>query len=311
MHRSPALVGAALAAFGLGLTMSISACGGDGATSDGSTRPSVVVTYSVLGAVVGDLVGDAATVVVLIPNGADPHEWEPSAKDIETLNHADLIVRNGLDLEAGLQDALDDAEADGVPTFVASDHITIRRMQEGEGISTSDADQATGAPDPHLWMDPLTMRDVVAALEPELTAVGIDVAQDAATVVDELGDLDDRLREMLSVIPAGDRLLVTGHESLGYFAQRYEFRLVGAVVPGLTSQSEVSAGELADLADRIEETGAKAIFTEVGTSAKVAAAIGAETGVKVVDLASHNLPDDGSYNSFLLENAATIVEALT
>jgi zinc/manganese transport system substrate-binding protein len=294
----------------MGLAIGLTACAA-GAAPAAESRPTIVVTYSVLGAVIRDAVGDQADVTVLIPNGADPHEWEPSAKDIATLNHADLIVRNGLDLEGGLLHALNGAADEGVPTFVATDHITVRIVGQGEGLPTGDADQAVGAPDPHLWMDPLTVRDAVAALAPMLADLGIDASAGIARVVAELETLDQKVRDILAAVPAADRQLVTGHESLGYFAARYNFTLIGAIIPSLTSQAEVSSGDLARLSHEIEASGAKAIFTEIGTSAKVARALGDETGVEVVDLASHNLPDDGSYDTFLTENAMKIAEALT
>ena len=88
--------------------VAVVACG-SGESSTSADRPSVVVTHSILGAVVSEVVGDAADVVVLMPNGIDPHEWEPSAKDIELLNQADLIVSNGLDLEGNVMEAIEAA----------------------------------------------------------------------------------------------------------------------------------------------------------------------------------------------------------
>ena len=148
-------------------------------------KKTIVVTYSILGALVKELVGDQANVVVLIPNGQDPHEWEPSAKDIETLMKADLIVQNGLGLEGGLEKTLSQAAAAGVKSFVASDHITVRKVGQGEGIPNAGADQTVGASDPHLWTDPLTMKQVMAALADQIkTDLGLDVsaqAQDLAS----------------------------------------------------------------------------------------------------------------------------------
>ena len=294
------------------LTALVLVLGGCGRSSSSATsaRPTIVVTYSVLGAVVRDAVGDLADVVVLIPNGSDPHEWEPSAKDIETVNKARLIVRNGLDLEGGLQDTLDTAQRDGVPTFVAAEHITVRIVGQGEGLPTGDPDQAVGAQDPHLWMDPLAVRDVLLALGPVLRQTGIDASVGIARVGEQLIALDAEVRSMLSVVADADRQLVTGHESFGYFADRYGFRLVGAIIPSLTSQAEVSSGDLAALATVIDSTGVRAIFTELGTPTKVAEAIGRETGVAVVGLASHILPADGSYSTFLTGDARTIAAAL-
>ena len=288
----------------------IAGCG-DGAGSDADGRATVVVTYSVLGSLVRDAVGDAANVVVLIPNGSDPHEWEPSAKDIEQLNNADLIVRNGLDLEEGVLDVLNNAQDDGVATFVASDHITIRFVGEGEGLPTGDADQEVGAQDPHLWMDPLTMKDVMVALGPVLEEQGIDVADGIASVVAGLDTLDGEVDSVLAAVPDANRKMVTGHESMGYFASRYDFQLIGALIPSLTTQAGVSAQELSTLVDEIAAQNVKAIFTEMGTPTQVAEAIGDEAGVKVVDLASHNLPADGTYATFLLQNATKVAAALS
>lgn len=293
----------------LAAAFALAACSSDPGASH-PDRPTVVVTYSVLGAVVREAVGDAADVVVLMPNGADPHEWAPSAKDIATLQHADLVVRNGLDLEGGLLDALDTAEDDGVPTFVASDHVTVRRVGEGEGLPSDDPDQAVGAEDPHLWMDPLALRDVVAALGPALAAVGIDSAATIASTEADLESIDATVRQIVAAVPADRRLLVTGHESLGWFADRYGFRLVGAIVPNLSSAAEVSSSDLSDLAARVDETGVTAIFTEVGTPSGVADAIADQTGATTVELPTVALPDDGSYASFMVANATLIADAL-
>ncbi len=287
----------------------VASCGGTTAdNADG--KKTVVVTYSILGSLVREAVGDAANVVVLIPNGSDPHEWEPSAKDIERLNNADLIVRNGLDLEGGVLDVLNNAQDDGVATFVASDHVTIRLVGEGEGLPTGDPDQEVGAQDPHLWMDPLTLKDAMVALGPTLAEQGIDVADGITAVVAGLDSLDAEVKDVLAAVPESNRKLVTGHESMGYFAKRYGFQLIGALIPSLTTQAGVSAQDLSTLSAEIAAQNVKAIFTEIGTPTQVADAIGQETGVKVVDLASHTLPDDGTYATFLLENATKVATAL-
>jgi len=299
----------ASAAGALAMLPLLASCGGTTA-DDADGKKTVVVTYSILGSLVRDAVGDAAEVVVLIPNGSDPHDWEPSAKDIERLNNADLIVRNGLDLEGGVLDVLNNAKDDGVATFVASDHVTIRLVGEGEGLPTGDPDQEVGAQDPHLWMDPLTLRDVMLALGPVLFEQGIDVADGIASVVAGLDTLDAEVESVLGEVPEPNRKLVTGHESMGYFANRYGFQLVGALIPSLSTQAGVSAQELSTLSDKIAEQNVKAIFTELGTPTQVAEAIGEETGVEVVDLASHNLPSDGTYATFLLENATKVAAAL-
>jgi zinc/manganese transport system substrate-binding protein len=272
---------------------------------------SIVVTYSILGSIVKDLVGDQAKVTVSIPNGQDPHDWEPSARDIETINNADLVVENGLSLEGGLGKTLTQARNNGVKFFTASDHITVRHVGQGEGIPSGDPDQAIGAPDPHLWTDPLTMRDVVIALAPVLNDIlHIDVSARAIDLENRLFSLNTEIAGIVDQIPQPDRKLVTGHESMGYFAQRYGFKLIGVIIPSLSSQAEVSAADLASLKQAILDNNVKAIFTEIGTSPVVAKAIGDETGVKVIELATHVLPPDGSYFTFMRGLAGTITAAL-
>jgi zinc/manganese transport system substrate-binding protein len=276
----------------LGLIALLAAgCSGGGATPDPGT-PSVVVTYPVLGAVVADLVGDRATVTVLMGNGVDPHDWSPSAKDIERVGKADLVVANGLNLEEGLENALVEAEKRGVVVFRATDHVTVRQRATGAAGSGPE-----GRADPHFWVDPLAMRDVVLALAPALAAVGVDVTDRAPALATRLAELDAATRATLSVVPEAHRLLVTGHESMGYFA-------------GLTSQGEVAAGQLADLRAAIEAAGVTVIFTEIGAPSSVVEAIGRETGAAVVLLPSHTLPADGTYASFIGQIATAIATAL-
>jgi len=292
------------------LPLLIAACQPSSPTGQ-EAKKTIVVTYSILGSLVNDLVGTEANVVVLIPNGQDPHEWEPSAKDIETLNKADLVVQNGLGLEGGLEKTLSLAKAQGVKTFVASDHITIRKVGQGEGIPNGGPDQMVGASDPHLWTDPLAMKQVLVALAGQIkTELGLDVSVQAQDLGNQLDSLNTELATQVNSLPEASRKLVTGHDSLGYFAQRYGFTLVGAIIPSLTSQAEVSAADLASLKTLIQENQVKAIFSELGTPAVISDAIGRETGVKVIELATHILPSDGSYFTFMRDLAQTIVENL-
>jgi zinc/manganese transport system substrate-binding protein len=293
-------------------------------------RPAVVVTTSILGAVVSDLVGDRASVSVLMGNGVDPHDWAPSAQDLESVYGADLVVANGLDLEEGLHDVLATARADGVPVFEATDHITVRSVTEASHVQGADAspddatsaarsddahaedgDHAHGLADPHFWVDPVSMIDVVEALGPAMADLGIDVTDRQADLVARLTSLDAEVRDILGDLSPDARRLVTGHESMGYFADRYGFETVGTVIPGLSTQGEVSARAMADLAGAIREAGVGVIFAEVGTPLAVTEAIAAETGARVVELPTHLLPEDGSYATFITTIARAIAEALS
>jgi zinc/manganese transport system substrate-binding protein len=313
-RRTAALLTAVLVA-----TISGAAAGQSAPPAEPAEALHIVVTHPVLGAVVSDLVGDRAAVTVLMGDGADPHDWSPSARDLEMVYGADLVVANGLDLEEGLHDALEQAAADGVPVFRATDHITLRQVgqaeaaheDEAEAGQQAEADHEHGPADPHFWVDPISMVAVVDALAPLIGELGVDVADRQADLDARLTTLDADVRARLAVIPPEARTLVTGHESMGYFADRYGFRMVGAVIPGLSSQGEASARGLADLAEVIRDQGVHAVFTEVGTPRSVAEAIAAEAGASLVELPSHTLPEDGSYVTFITGIADTIADALS
>jgi zinc/manganese transport system substrate-binding protein len=294
-------------------TAGTSSTGAAAAPSSGTSsggRPSVVVTYGMLGAVVKEVVGDAADVRVLMPNGSDPHEWSPSAKDVQAMLSADVVVDNGLELEGKVQDPLGQAKAKGVTVFTVADHVTVRKVKAGEGADPDDPDQTPGADDPHLWTDPLTMKQWISPFAAVMKDRGVDVSANTAKVEAELTDLDAQVRTVLAAVPADRRKLVTGHESLGYFAARYDLHLIGAVVPAITSQAEASAGELAALTKKIKAAGVSAIFTELGTPKATVDAVARDSGAKVVQLATHNLPLDGSYRTYMLDLAGTVAGAL-
>lgn len=290
---------APLVAVVVGVLVALAAAGACGSVADRAATAStsgrtVVVTYPILGTLVRELVGDAATVKVLLPDGVDPHDYRPSARDTEAVDRADLIVANGLDLEEGLLGAIDAAEAKGTPVFRVAEHASAAR----EG-------------DPHLWVDPVSMREAMAALAPTLRdRLGLDLGDRPAVVDRELTDLDARTRATLDTVPPDRRLLVTGHESMGYFAARYGFRLVGALIPSSTSQAAPSAADLVALKALIEQTGAPVVFNEIGTPKALARALADETGVTVVELATHTLPGDESYGSFIDQLATGIAGAL-
>ena len=298
----------------------------------GADARSVVVTTPILGSVVRELAGESAQVTVLMEPGVDPHDWSPSAREIALVFDADLVVANGLDLEAGLADALEEAEASGVPVFHATDWVTVRvpgapapspaaggspapssspepdHEEEHAHEAGHDHDHAGG--DPHFWTDPVAMTAVVAALADALAAAGIDVSLQRDQVTAALTEVDAEIAARIAAIPEERRRIVTGHESLGYFADRYGIEVVGAVIPGLSTQGEVSAQELGALAAAIRESGVTAIIVEVGTPQAVAEAIAAETGARIVPLADLTLPPDGSYISYLRGIAETVITAI-
>ena len=301
----------------LGLVGLCLACSPDVKAGNTALNPShdsqknIAVSYSALGSLVAELVGDQARVITIMPNGLDPHEWEPSAQDVAVLTHADLVVQNGLGLEAGLLQALAQAAKAGVPLFTASDHINVRTVKAGEGLPSTDPDQASGAPDPHLWLSPPAMKAVVLALAAELQQrFGLQLDGRVANLVRRIDDLDAAITRRVAALPPSKRYLVTGHESLGYFAEHFGFVLVGAIVPGLSSQSQVSAAGLADLKQRLGAHPVPVIFTELGTPPRVAETLARELHLRTVAIGTHALPADGSWFSLMDQLADSICTAL-
>jgi zinc/manganese transport system substrate-binding protein len=267
----------------------VAACGGGGA--EGGGRPQVVVTTSILGDVVEQLVDGTAEVVVVMPRGADPHEFSPSARQAEAMAGADLLVVNGSGFEGGLESAVEAADAAGAELFVATDHVDLL-----DG-------------DPHVWTDPRRMRAVAEAL-----AAALPAAPGADAYLAELDELDAVIEQTLEVVD--HRVLVTNHESLAYFADRYGFDVVGTVIPSTSTRAEASAAAIDQLAATIRAQQVPAIFVESSSSADLAEALAEEVGhVEVVELFAESLGEPGSeagtYIGMQRTNAERIAAALS
>lgn len=269
------------------LLLAAGVLGGCSATA-ADERPLVVVSTNILGDVVSNLVGDDVEVVTLMRPGADPHSFEISAAEAARLRSADLVVSNGLGLEEGLQQHLDAAAEAGVATFVAGDAVEVLPYTSTD---------AGGADDPHFWTDPAQTIAVVDALVPVLE--GMD-GVDAATVTTRAADyrealeaLDADMTASFAAIPAAQRALVTNHHVFGYLADRFGFRVVGAVIPGGTTLAAPSASDLADLVSAIEEAGVRTIFAESSQPDRLVRALAeeADIDVTVTELYTESLTD--------------------
>lgn len=293
------------------LLLTAAACSSDEG-GGGSGTPTVVATTSILGDVVENVVGDAAEVVVLMPAGVDPHEFELSAAQAAQLQEADAIVANGLGFEAGLGDALDAAEQAGVPRYdVAPDVDPLPLAEGGDGSGL----------DPHVFTDPARMaqgaENIAAALGDAVPALDTaEVRAQASAYADELLAADADIAAEVAAIPEDQRVLVTNHEVFSYFADRYGFEVVGTVVPGATTLAEPSSQELSDLADTIREHDVPAIFADATSPTDLADALADEDlDVEVVALYSESLGEPGTgadtYLGMVTTNAAAITAALT
>jgi len=286
----------------------LSACGGDDSFTPPDNDPNIVVTSNILGDVVGNLVGEDAEVQVLMPPNADPHDFAASAQQGAAMREADALVVNGLGFEEGLLDTIEAAEADGVLVITATDAIEPLPFGGEEGTD-----------DPHLFTDPVRMRQAAALIAEELVAELRFLATPAFharvdAYLSALDALDAEVEALLAPIPEERRLLVTNHEVFGYFADRYGFEVLGALVPGGGTLAEPSAADLADLAVLIEEREVPAVFADTSSPTRLADALAAEgADVEVVELHSESLGAElgaATYIGMVRTNAERIAAAL-
>jgi ABC-type Zn uptake system ZnuABC Zn-binding protein ZnuA len=279
--------------------------------------PSVLAAETFLADIVRNVGGDRVTVDSLIPVGVDPHSFEPTPQDLRRVADSKVLVVNGAGFEAFLQPLLQNAG--GARTVIeAAKGLQSREPQPGEHPE-GEVDHAHVEGDPHFWLDPTKVIAYVGNIRDGLTAVdpaGKEAyAANADAYIARLNELDAWIKQQVAQIPEDRRLLVTNHESFGYFADRYGFRVVGAVVPSVSTAASPSAQELAALADQIKATKAPAIFLETGANPQLAAQLAGETGAKVVTgLLTHSVTaKDGpapDYLSMMRYNVNAIVDAL-
>lgn len=313
---------ARIIAWALPLSLVLMACGTAEAPADSGIT--LVATTSILGDIAAQVVGDQGHVEVMIPIGVDSHEFQPSSRDASLISEADLVVANGLGLEQGLVDVLAAAEAQGTAVVELAplvDPIPLQEPEaddhEDEPSGSTDEHEHEGE-DPHFWMDPVRVGNAALALAAELNELYPDGAWEerAREYVGELEETDQAIEDLLASVPVDQRQMVTNHEAFGYFADRYDFEILGVVIPGGSTLAEPSSAELARLVEIMEQEGASVIFAETSQPAALAESIAAELGedVAVVELYTESLglPGSGAETlpDMLFTNAGRITEAL-
>lgn len=306
VSRAPATRLLALVLVPAVLLVAIAVDGADGVVDDHGGRPQIVASTGVATAIVAGVAGARADVSQLVPSGSSPHSYAPSAHERAELEAADLVVYFSPALEQGLQ--LDRVDR----SFAFADHAARMRSFE--------ADELESGTDPHLWMDPTQIVTALGALADELAEIDPAGAagyhRRAELYGARLRRLDRRLRRIVSRIPPENRKLVTSHDSLGYFADRYGFEFLGAPF-GAVPEAAASAGELGDLIERVADSEAlaseriPAVFAQEGDDPEVLRQVAEETGVEVVsDLRVTDLGASGSYIGMMRFTAKRIAAAL-
>lgn len=311
----------------VGLTACSSGSSADNQSPTTPTTPKikVVATTAILGDLVQKIGGDQVDVSVLIPAGADPHEFEASASQVAKLRDAQLVIANGLDLEERLTSVLDQAASSGVKVFSVAplvDPIVITNQDESDhghdhGHDHGSENDKGETLDPHFWLDPTRMAQAASLVADQLIAAGVPatVAEaNAATYANEAKVAEAQANAIVQSIPPSTRKLITNHDALGYFAQRFGFTVIGTVIPGGSTLAEPSAADVRELAELLRTNNLPAIFSESTTSPQFVETIAREAGrsVKVVTLPIESFGNDGitTYSDLIIAIANGIANGL-
>lgn len=285
------------------MLLSITAC------TTQEDNPDIVVTTNILGDVVTRLVGQETDVHVLMKPNSDPHSFGISAQEAAAMEQADLIVANGLGLEEGLISNLENARSQGVTV-----------LEVGEQLNP--INYSPGTPDPHFWTDPARMITATEIIEESLIAqLGPTRAEAISTAAEgyrqQLKEMDADVSELLNTVAKEKRKLVTNHHVFGYLAERFDYTVIGSIIPGGTTLAAPSAADLRDISETIVDHQVPAIFTDSSQPQRLAEVLASEAGiqVQVIPLFTESLTDvdeaAGSYIDMQHTNAQRIASALS
>ncbi|MEZ4389009.1 MAG: zinc ABC transporter substrate-binding protein [Candidatus Krumholzibacteriia bacterium] len=294
------------------ITLMAGCGGGDKTTADkgGGGKLNVVTTTMQTGDLVREVGGEHVQVTTLMGPGIDPHQYKASAGDVDRLGRADLIVYNGVHLEAKMADVLERL-GHHKPTLAAGEAIP-----EDELITTD------GAHDPHVWFDVARWRlalDAVAARLQELDPThAADYQANAARYREELTALHEYCRFEVQKIPVQQRILITAHDAFNYLGRAYGLEVVG--LQGISTLAEAGTSDVQDLAELIARRKIPALFVETSVSPRAIEAVreavrargfDVKVGGSVYSDAMGDLgTPEGTYVGMVRHNIDTIVKSL-
>jgi len=265
-------------------------------------RIKIVASFSILGNMVEQVVGDHADVTTIVGPDADAHVYQPSAADARAVANADIIFVNGLGFETWSDTLIVESGTN------ASVHVATA----GVKIVTVD-----GSTDPHAWNSlsngVVYVNNIASTLSEKMPTKADMIEANRAAYVDKLLALDIATKATLANLPANKRTVVTAHDAFGYLADAYDMIFLAPV--GIDTDAEPSAQELAVLIDQLKADGAAALFVENITSPALVQQIADETGLTIGGrLFSDALSERGgpatSYLAMFEYNLETLLTAL-
>jgi ABC-type Zn uptake system ZnuABC Zn-binding protein ZnuA len=297
------------------LTLLLAAAIGCG-SGDDQSKPTIAASTGIWADVTERVAGDDASVEQVIPDATSPHEFQLSAEDRATIEDSLLLVYNGADLEAGIP--IDEID---VPKFAVADHVGELLPFEEAGEHAGEEEQASGEEepgslDPHVWMDPSRVAAALPALADALAEADPDHAEGYRTRAEsyaaELRELDAEIQRQLGSIPPQNRKLVTSHDAMGYFADRYGLEVLATPFPASGPEAEASAQTIKEVEDAIRSSGVPTIFAQETDDPEVLERIARETGVSIEEHLLVEAPGEaGSYVGMLRQDAELLRDGLT
>ena len=295
-----------------------SACGASAEPSSNVDGITIVASTTIWGDVARSIVGNDGTVQVLVPVGVDPHDYQLSSAQVADINRADLVIVNGFGLEQNMVEVFAVAQNDGaVVLSLASAVDPIALGENGSSEKCDPAAEVSGC-DPHFWMDPDRASAAAKAIGSALERIddSVDWAERAEAYVEAMDEAVARMESALDLVPDGQRKLVTNHDSLQYFAEKFGFEVIATVIPGGSTLADPSSADLANLVAVIRAEKISAIFADTTDSTALADAVAAELGasVSVIELFTGSVGEPGSGAETLIDmletDSSLIAEAL-
>ncbi len=240
-----------------------------------SGKLKTVATFSFLGDLAKNVGGDKIDVQTLVGPNSDTHEFEPAPSDAAKLADADVIIEVGLEFEIWL-DGLYQSAASKATRVVTSESVKTRTFVENGKEET----------DPHIWQNAQNAIIMVKNIEASLARADPTNADTYKTNADAyvatLEALDTEIETTANQVRKEERKIVTSHDALGYFADRYGFTVEGSVIAALSTEAgEPSAQDIVKLVDAIKQTNTQAIFLESMSNPRLVERVAQEAGVKV------------------------------
>ena len=270
----------------------------------------VIATTNIVADVVSRIGGDAISLTALLPVGTDPHAYQATPQDLLAVVEAHVVFISGLGLQENLVELIANAGGQAVIVPVSTGVETIAFGGESEP-------DHEGA-DPHVWLDPNNVivwaRNIEHTLSAQDPANGEIYQTNADRYVEALQALDGWIRIQVALVPEEKRELVTDHLIFGYFARRYGFKQVGAVIAAFSTMAEPSAQDMAELQDTIREFDVAAIIVGTTVNSRLAEQIAKDTGIQIVRVYTGSLSgadgEAGTYIDYMRYNVDAIVGAL-